>query len=88
MFLRARPDRNPEYYIYSDKPERKAYTGGTHEEGYAGSIKLIYPDGHTIPVEETDRTIATILKDKVAYPSLIVPDEIRADVKRVLEDMQ
>ena len=88
MFRHARPDRDPKYYIYSDKPERKAYTGGTHDEGYAGSIKLIYPDGRTVPVEETDRTIATILKDKVAYPSLIVPDEIRADVERELEGMQ
>ena len=83
-----RPDRDPKYYIYSDKPERKAYTGGTYEEGYAGSIKLIYPDGRTMPVEETDRTIAAILKDKVAYPSLIVPEAIRAQVEQELESMQ
>lgn len=49
---------------------------------------MIYPDKHTVPVEETDRTIATILKDKVAYPSLIVPEEIKADVERELGGMQ
>lgn len=88
IFASVRPDADPKYYIGSDKPERKAYTGGTHEEGYAGSIKLIYPDGRTEPIEETDRTIARVLKDKVAYPSLIVPQAIRADVRRELEAMQ
>jgi HD superfamily phosphohydrolase len=88
IFARARPGVDPKYYIGSDKPERKAYTGGTHEEGYAGSIKLIYPDGRTEPIEETDRTIAKVLKDKATYPSLIVPGAIREDVLRELEAMQ
>jgi HD superfamily phosphohydrolase len=87
MFKEARPESDPKYYIYSDKPERKAYKGGSYEEGYAGSIKLIYADGRTIPIEETERTIATILKDKVAYPSLIVPEAIRAQVEKELEAM-
>jgi HD superfamily phosphohydrolase len=88
IFARVRPGVDPKYYIGSDKPERKAYTGGTHEEGYAGSIKLIYPDGRTEPIEETDRTIAIVLKDKATYPSLIVPGAIREDVLRELGAMQ
>lgn len=88
ILARVRPDADPVYYIGADKPERKAYTGGTHEEGYAGSIKLIYPDGHTEPIEEIDRTVAKVLKDKAAYPSLIVPEIIRGDVLRELEAMQ
>lgn len=88
LFAAARPGCDPKYYIGSDKPERKAYTGGTHEEGYAGSIKLIYPDGRTEPIEETDRTIAQVLKDKAAYPSLIVPELIREAVLKELEAMQ
>lgn len=84
----AWPDADPKYYIGSDKPERKAYAGGTHEEGYAGSIKLIYPNDRTIPIEETDRTIASVLKDKAAYPSLIIPDVIRDRVQQDFEAMQ
>ena len=88
MFVKARGDRDPKYYIASDKPERKAYTGGAHEEGYAGSIKLLHSDGRTEPIEEADRTVAKVLKDKAAYPSLIVPEIIRGDVLRALEAMQ
>ncbi len=88
LFARARPDVNPKYYIGSDKPERKAYSGGTHEEGYAGSIKLIFPEGRILPIEETERTIAGVLKDKAAYPSLIVPEIIRRDVLQEFEAMQ
>jgi uncharacterized protein len=88
IFARARADVDSKYFIAEDKPERKAYTGGTHEEGYAGSIKLIYPDGRTEPIEEIDRTIAKVLKDKAAYPSLIVPHTIRDEVLRELEAMQ
>ncbi|MRG95724.1 HD domain-containing protein [Polyangium spumosum] len=88
FFARARPGVDSKYYIGEDKPERKAYTGGTHEEGYVGSIKLIHPDGRTEAIEETDRTIAKVLKDKAAYPSLIVPKVIRRDVLEELESMQ
>ena len=87
MFTTARPDRNPKYYVASDKPERKAYTGGAYEEGYVGSIKLIHPGGRTEPIEEADRTVAKVLKDKAVYPSLIVPEIIRGDVLRALEVM-
>jgi uncharacterized protein len=88
LFTKARPDRDPKYYIASDKPVRKAYTGGAHEEGYAGSIKLIHRDGGTEPIEETDRTIAKVLKDNAVYPSLIVPEVIRGDILREWEAMQ
>jgi len=88
LFAAARPGVDPKYYISSDRAERKAYTAGTHEEGYAGSIKVIHADGRTEPIEEMDRTIATVLKDKAAYPSLIVPELIRADVLKELEAMQ
>lgn len=88
IFTRKRANVDPKYFIAEDKPERKAYTGGNHEEGYAGSIKLIYPDGRTEPIEEIDRTIAKVLKDKVAYPSLIVPRTIRNEVMYELEAMQ
>lgn len=88
IFASARPGIDPKYFIGSDKPERKAYTGGTYEEGYAGSIKLIYPDGRSMPIEETDRTIASVLKDKAAYPSLIVPGIIRDAVLQEFEAMQ
>lgn len=84
----AWPDADPRYYIGSDKPERKAYAGGTHEEGYAGSIKLIYPGDRTVPIEETDRTIASVFKDKTAYPSLIIPEIIREKVQQDFEAMK
>lgn len=87
-FAAERPGVDSKYYIGSDKPERKAYAGGSHEEGYVGSIKLIYGDRRTVPIEETDRTIASILKDKAAYPSLIVPESIRKGVLQDLEAMQ
>jgi uncharacterized protein len=87
LFAVARPGVDPKYFICEDKPERKAYTGGAHEEGYVGSIKLIHPGGRTEPIEETDRTIAKVLKDKVAYPSLIVPEVIRGGVLREWEAM-
>lgn len=88
IFQKRRPGRDPGYFIASDKPERKAYAGGTHEEGYAGSIKLIYSDGKTEPIEETDRSLAMVLKDKTAFPSLIVPADIREDVVQAMEKMK
>lgn len=87
LFAKARPGVSPKYYIGSDKPQRKAYTGGTHEEGYAGSIKLIHPDGRTEAIEETDRTIAKVLKENAVYPSLIVPEIIREAVLQELESL-
>jgi uncharacterized protein len=88
LFESERCDRDPKYYVAFEKPERKAYAPGSHGEGYAGAIKLIYPDRRTEPIEETDRTIATILKDKVVYPALIVPRAIKSQMERALEEMR
>lgn len=50
-------------------------------------IKLIHPDGRTEAIEETDRTIAKVLKENAVYPSLIVPEIIREAVLQELESL-
>jgi HD superfamily phosphohydrolase len=85
-FRRKRPDRDPRYYVHADKPMRRAYTGGSFEEGYAGAIKLLHDDGRWEAVEESDRSVARLIRDKVAYPSLIVPEDLRDEIQQLLEE--
>jgi HD superfamily phosphohydrolase len=82
------PDRDPKYYIHVDRPARKAYPGGVWEDNYAGSIKLLYPDGRCEPAESNERSIARLIKDKAIYPSLIVPEEIRDEAADLLERLK
>lgn len=85
LFRDARPDRDPKYYIRADKPTRKAYAGGSYEEGYVGSIKLLQSNGSVEAIEESDRSIAKVFQTMAIYPSLIVPDAIRPDVLKYCE---
>jgi hypothetical protein len=81
LVKRKIPDVDPKYYLDIDEPERVSYKRFTLGEGPSASIKLLDDDNKVRPVEELPRSIARIIAEKMYFPRLIVPEEVRDEVE-------